>query len=344
MKYLKDKKQITMFASMRFKTFIGLLLLLSLFLFFIPKEKAPTIIIAESIPVVEEEFSTLIVIPSVTTQVQYHYRKAIRSTWKKTLPSSMKLLFFIGKNNLNSQDSTALQLEASQNNDIVLLDFSEDYHLLSRKMVEIYKYIDSHLELFNGLKWILKTDTDVWINAIRFEQLLNKYQPNKTVIGKIYKNGVVYRKGPWANKDYTSSHYPMYMAGAGYALSFDVVHWLVQQDSEGWLKYMSNEDALLGIWIAGLNVEMVDNDGIKPNIFDHNRKFRRPLPKFCNKESLLIHNLSRRGVLITSETFNKCNSPCLDDCPTDIKKELSKYLSGPEMFQKIMHDKLNIDV
>ena len=338
---MKDKK-ISIFSSSRIRVFAGLLIVIVLFL--LQKPSHPLILESGPIPIIESEFNTLIVIPSITSQVQYHYRKAIRTTWKKALPASMKLLFFIGKNNLNRQDQNALYLESSQNDDMVILDINEEYDQLSHKMVAIYRYIADNPDLFKGLKWVFKTDTDVWLNALKLESLLNEYEPRKIVIGKAYKNAPVLRKGDWANTEYTSSHYPMYMAGAGYIMSFDVVEWLVQQDKLKWLKYMNNEDALLGIWLAGLNVDLINHEGIRPNIFAHNRKFRRPIPKFCDKDSLLIHNLSRRGVLITSETFSRCQSPCLDDCPIEIQNELSKYLSGPEMFAKLLHDKLNIDV
>ena len=341
MKELKDKR-IPFISPFKVRIGAGVLLLAVLYLCFRPvnmtRFKQP------AIPVIEDEFNTLIVIPSITTQVQYHYRKAIRSTWKKTLPSSMKLLFFIGKSGLNNQDQNALKLEASQNDDMVLLDIKEDYDQLSRKMVFIYKYIDDNLHLFKGVKWVFKTDTDVWLNGPKLESLLLDYEPSKVVIGKAYKNAPVLRTGAWANTEYTSSNYPMYMAGAGYVISYDVVSWLVKQDKQGWLKYMNNEDALMGIWLAGLNVDLINIESIRPNIFAHNRKFRRPLPKYCDKDSILIHNLSRRGVLITAETWLQCESPCLDDCPSAIQQELSKYLSGPEMFQKLMHDKLNIDI
>ena len=327
--------------SLRIKSAIAALSIVLLFLLFRPRESLK---IASSVPIVEDQLSTLIVIPTLTTQVQYHYRKAIRSTWKKTLPSSMKLMFFIGQAGLSRQDRNALYLESSQNEDMVLLDFKEEYNQLSYKMIEIYKYIANNPDQFKGIKWIFKTDTDVWINSIKLETLLSEYEPKRIVIGKAYKNTPVLRDGPWANKEYSSSHYPTYMAGAGYIMSFDIMAWLVHQDDNGWLKYMNNEDALLGIWLAGLNVDLIDNDNFHPNIFAHNRKFRRPIPKYCNNEAILIHNLSRRGVLITFETFSKCNSPCLDDCPADIQEELSKYLSGPEMFSKLMHDKLNIDL
>eukprot|EP00834_Sanchytrium_tribonematis_P000683 NODE_13_length_54415_cov_0.522424.p17 type:complete len:344 gc:universal NODE_13_length_54415_cov_0.522424:14320-13289(-) len=343
---MKDKPSKRFMSPMTTRGIIVLLIVFVLYVLFKPVSSVVEVQTSSKlkIPVVEEEFNTLIVIPSITTQIQYHYRKAIRSTWKKSLPSSMKLLFFIGKNDLNSQDKNALELELQQNDDIILLDISENYNMLSHKMVAIYKYIDENKHNFKGLKWIFKTDTDIWLNAQKLQSILLEYEPQKVVIGRVYKNAPVLRSGPWENKEYTASYYPQYMAGAGYALSVDILYWLVKQDQNGWLKYMNNEDALLGIWLAGLNVDMINHDGIHPNIFSHNRKFRRPIPKYCNKESVLIHNLSRRGVLITFETFSKCQSPCLDDCPADIQQELSKFLSGPEMFQKLMHDKLDIDI
>eukprot|EP00835_Amoeboradix_gromovi_P006581 NODE_804_length_4102_cov_0.255309.p1 type:complete len:329 gc:universal NODE_804_length_4102_cov_0.255309:1778-792(-) len=264
-----------------------------------------------------EQLETLIVIPSLATASEKEYRKFIRETWKKTLPIHTKLIFFIGTKSLYSWDISDINSEMELHHDIVKMNIKETYVGLSDKMAEIYLWICLARKkgLFPSVKWIFKTDTDVWFNPTGFFETIKGIPDSKTWVGSMNTEAPVLRRGPWANTLYTSNMYPHYNAGAGYALSLDLVLWIGENYEKGFLKIMPNEDAMIGIWIAGLNVKIIDTPFILPQIGRHGKKLDAPYNQRCSEKVFLIHNMSLRGLKNSYVRYQKCRTTCQNKCP-----------------------------
>ena len=269
---------------------------------------------------------TLVIIPTLATDNEKEYRQFIRETWKKTLPSNTRLLFFIGVRNLYMWDIAALDEELEQHEDIIKMDIKETYEGLSTKMAEIYLWIykASQQGLFPNAKWVFKTDTDVWFNPKGFFDIIKDLPNEKTWIGSLNTEAPVLRTGAWKNQQYTAMKYPFYNAGAGYALSLDIILWIGENYENGFLKIMPNEDALVGVWLAGLDVNIIDTPYILPQIGRHGKKLDAPWNTKCSKMVFLVHNLTLKGLKHAFVRYHKCGTTCMNEC--DISDDdIQKY-------------------
>ena len=266
---------------------------------------------------------TLIIIPSLFSKIGYDYRDFIRQTWKKTLTKDTKLLFFIGIQDLYYWDKEKLNKEQLEHNDIVYMDIHETYKTLSLKMAEIYLFIyNARLNRdYSNLKWVFKTDTDVWFNPDAYFKVIKDLPQKRTWVGSNNILAPVLTRGPWANKKYTSSVYPLYNAGAGYAVTIDIIEWVALNYNSNFLKLMTNEDALLGIWLAGLNVHIIDTPYILPQIGRHGKKLDAPWDSKCSKDVFLVHNLSLKGIKDAHTRYKKCQTTCSRDCELSTEEE-----------------------
>ena len=264
----------------------------------------------------DDRLETLVIIPTLATAEEKEYRKFIRETWKKTLPKNTKLLFFIGVKELYTWNKIDVENELEEHSDIVQLNISETYEGLSTKMAEIYSWINKacHNRLLTNVKWIFKTDTDVWFNPSGFFDIIKSLPNDKTWIGSLNTLAPVLRRGPWKNTQYTALTYPFYNAGAGYALSLDIVNWIGTNYDNGMLKIMPNEDALVGIWLAGLDINIIDTPYILPQIGRHGKKLDAPYNTKCSDKVFLIHNMSLKGLKHAFVRYHKCGTTCENQC------------------------------
>ncbi|KAJ3360699.1 UDP-Gal betaGal beta 1,3-galactosyltransferase, polypeptide 6 [Allomyces javanicus] len=271
----------------------------------------------------------LVVVPTSYNDLENNYRATVRSTWGALLRTlqhksphiaspanaTAKLLFFVGTKGLDATAAAKLRAEADQHNDLQLLDFEESYQGLSAKMVLIHEWIHDNRAAFPELRFVFKTDTDVWFNVPSLMQLVDKHRPTQTMIGFKYVNNVRLLKGKWANPEFSSPVYPQYMAGAGYLLSPDIASWVATNARAGWLKPLPNEDAVLGIWLAGSPVEWIHSSKFK-HFVDPRRPGRitRLHPYLCNDDDILFHHLTDDGIRILHQSFQTCGSPCEATC------------------------------
>ncbi|KAJ1562529.1 Beta-1,3-N-acetylgalactosaminyltransferase 2 [Cladochytrium tenue] len=255
----------------------------------------------------------LIAIPTSASAEESAYRATIRSSWAQTLPLGTVLRFFVG---IKNQPATAeaLRAEAAQTADIVFLeDVEESYTGLSSKMMYIHAWIAQNQP---NVRWVFKTDTDVWVNARDLVSLASTYNPaSKTAVGYRYVDNIRMLKGKWANPGYSSSVYPQYMAGAGYLLSGDITRWVARNFLDGWLKSMPNEDALLGIWLAGTPVTWDHSPRFLPLIdAKHPSRITNLDDESCRDDGLLFHHMTPEGIKVLDGLYRECGSPCLKTC------------------------------
>ncbi|KAI9136181.1 hypothetical protein BKA69DRAFT_1105698 [Paraphysoderma sedebokerense] len=168
---------------------------------------------------------------------------------------------------------------------------------------------------FPNLKWLFKTDTDVFISLPTLYNLTYQYEPRKIILGHKLVNTPVLRSGKWKS-DYSSNWYPVYVAGAGYLMSFDVSRWIGENYENGWLNMLSNEDAALGIWVAGLGITLLHSDDVITGT-GSNALFTSA-EDLCERKKVLldrgsvflIHHLTLEGLRSVGEKVKKDGKYC----------------------------------
>ncbi|KAI9188115.1 hypothetical protein H9P43_002506 [Blastocladiella emersonii ATCC 22665] len=272
----------------------------------------------------------LVVVPSSYSAMENSYRKVVRSTWGKWLReyrhasphiaapatnASAQLFFFIGTRGLSASALAELRAEHAATGDLVFLDFEESYRGLSAKMVLLHEWVHDNRAAWPALRFVFKTDTDVWFNVPELMRLVDTHRATQTMIGYKYVNNVRLLKGKWANPEYSSPVYPQYMAGAGYLLSVDIASWVATNARAGWLKPLPNEDAVLGIWLAGSPVDWIHSAKFKP-LIDPNQPQRitRLASWVCRDDDILFHHLTDEGIRRMHASYAECGSPCEATC------------------------------
>jgi glycoprotein-N-acetylgalactosamine 3-beta-galactosyltransferase len=129
--------------------------------------------------------------PRVLCAVLTHYGNlaakaaAVNATWGKRCD---KTIYVIGN---NAEKKT--QLESTLN--VVHLNIKEQYHNLTYKMLETFKYIDEHM--LDEFDWFLKADDDTYVVVENLKYFLANRCPNeKFTYGYNFDiSGVAYHSG-----------------------------------------------------------------------------------------------------------------------------------------------------
>eukprot|EP01112_Ceratiomyxa_fruticulosa_P013320 TRINITY_DN3747_c0_g2_i1.p1 TRINITY_DN3747_c0_g2~~TRINITY_DN3747_c0_g2_i1.p1 ORF type:complete len:679 (-),score=120.08 TRINITY_DN3747_c0_g2_i1:216-2252(-) len=213
-----------------------------------------------------------------TTPGHIEDRKKIRDSWLRyfTDPSSVPLTasekkqfsykFFLGRlkesNNeicrpgrggeackmSPSELEKELQIEQSLYGDIVRLDVVEDYWNLTEKLGETLIYSYSHF----AFDYYVGIDDDTFPRIDLVFQELQKRKPHKLYFGRFHK------EVPSIDKydDYPMKVYPPYATGLLFALSHDLVEYVVNNFK--YLDKLMPDDCALGLWLLPLKVKEVD--------------------------------------------------------------------------------------
>jgi hypothetical protein len=274
----------------------------------------------------ESNFSqaeNIIFIYTYDSPSQNKLRDLARSSWIPAIlrNNRFRVIFFVGAdgrticNNVPVNDPYWIMSEEQRvYKDIVFLHHQESYQGLSEKMVKTYEWLDGYCNLlFPKVNWFFKVDTDAYIYAPEFIKLaddVGQIPARMTMVGNTIKKATVQRKGSWANHEYELDTYPTYMAGAGYWISRDLVQWIGWNGKNGLLKTMPNEDALLGIWFAGLKVQFLIDRRIAALGGDHEMKMDAIPRRGCYPKAV-YHNLNMNGLVNTHKRVLSCNNPCV---------------------------------
>lgn len=290
-----------------------------------------------------EQVELLLAVLTCDSEKEESFRNAVRDTWspnsdsKKwhesiddntTLPigsqnrntfnsNAILRLFFIGTQNMTSERLRYLKQEQLLHRDIIFLPNHQDtYANLTSKMAQIHHFLMRvQPAYFPNLKWLFKTDTDVFISLPTLYNLTYQYEPRKIILGHKLVNTPVLRSGKWKS-DYSSNWYPVYVAGAGYLMSFDVSRWIGENYENGWLNMLSNEDAALGIWVAGLVITLLHSDDVITGT-GSNALFTSA-EDLCERKKVLldrgsvflIHHLTLEGLRSVGEKVKKDGKYC----------------------------------
>lgn len=196
-------------------------------------------------------------------------RKALRETWMPADPEGMSRLeeatglafrFVIGRSS-DSQKMDELGKEIEKYKDFICLDIEEGNLKLAQKTLAFFK---AAYMLFDA-DFYVKADDDIYLRTDRLATLLAKDRTSsRTYLGCMKKGPVITdSKLKWFEPlgHLLGSEYFNHADGSIYALSADVVasFAIAKNDS---LRFFSNEDVTVGIWILGMNVNHEDNKAL----------------------------------------------------------------------------------
>ena len=193
----------------------------------------------------------------VTSGLQHgDRRRAIRQTWgsgQDQRRHAMRLVFLLGTSHpaqasLETSLETRLTEEAEHHGDIVREDFLDSYQNLTLKTLAGIKWAS---EYCGSARFVLKTDDDMYVNIGRLTEYLSaEFSHSQKVITGCVKNDPAGPHQPLPaggpaggpGLPFTSVH-PLFMAGAGYVLSGDLLRPLYTASLD--IRLVKVEDAFL---------------------------------------------------------------------------------------------------
>ena len=159
---------------------------------------------------------------------KFHRRSMIRDCYLRNVPKGVHVKFIFGKPK-NEYEQNLLDMESSLYDDVVVLDNEEN--LDDGKTWHFLKWADSLV----GYDFLLKTDDDVFLHLENFKTKLSKMK--KSLKDDI--SGVYFGRNPSGTS---------FMAGAGYILSYDLVHFIANDDFAK-NNIVGQEDGILSSWL-----------------------------------------------------------------------------------------------
>ena len=129
---------------------------------------------------------------------------------------------------------------------------------------------------------LLQQDEDSYANYLAIEYLLTTRPSKRWIMGRFRYHATV---EPWFGTFFRTDVFPPYPLGMGYLLTSDICETIVGGPIPALVT--QPEDAMVGIWIAWLNIDRIDSD-----LF-HNRLGHGGAEPWaegpCTENSLLIH-------------------------------------------------------
>lgn len=175
-----------------------------------------------------------------------HYvpRTMIRETWgnqKDQLKFNTKVIFFVGK----TEYMIGVDKEQEDFNDIVQLDLQENYRKLSIKTTLAFGWMKTYCP---NVKYMLKTDDDVFINLKTLTHITSRYNLNNVIGGHCfgYEFPDRHNRSKWyvSNEEYAGEKYPPYCSGGGYLMQTTTAIKLYEKAMD--TPYFPMEDVFVG--------------------------------------------------------------------------------------------------
>ncbi|XP_038602488.1 beta-1,3-galactosyltransferase 6 [Tachyglossus aculeatus] len=233
-------------------------------------------------------------------------RSIIRSTWlsgpRRGRPGDVWGRFVVGTAGLPADQLRGLELEQARHGDLLLLpQLRDSYDNLTAKALEMYAWLDRHLDF----QFVLKADDDTFARLDALLEELRAREPARrrrlywgffSGRGRV-KPGGRWREGAWLLCDY----YLPYALGGGYVLSADLVRFLSL--SRDYLHAWQSEDVSLGAWLAPVDVQRVHDPR-----FDTEYKSRG-----CDNKYLVTHKQSIEDMLEKHQTLAREGKLCKEE-------------------------------
>jgi len=178
-------------------------------------------------------------------------RQAIRETWGSDLnlgKHSAKIVFLLGTTEFpDSALEKEVKSEMNENGDIVREDFLDSYQNLTLKTIAGVKWASQFCQ---QAKFLMKTDDDMYLNLDNIQEyLFREHKTSQKVITGCVKNDPngphkpLSANGKPAPALPFKSVHPLFMAGAGYVISGDLITPLYEASLD--ITLVKVEDAFL---------------------------------------------------------------------------------------------------
>lgn len=185
-------------------------------------------------------------------------RMAIRQTWGKerTVAGKGLVTYFLLGNTVNLSQQADIAAESQKYKDIIQKDFIDTYYNLTLKTMMGIEWI--HRFCYQS-SFVMKTDTDVFVNVFYLtELLLRKKRTTRVFTGflKLNEYPIRRRGSKWyvSEEEYPGKTYPPFCSGTGYVFSTDVAS-QIYNVSENVL-FIKLEDVFIGLCLAKLNIQL----------------------------------------------------------------------------------------
>ncbi|XP_050583105.1 beta-1,3-galactosyltransferase 5-like [Bombus affinis] len=179
--------------------------------------------IPEKCPNFGREMDLVIIVMSAPTHLEA--RMAIRQTWGHFgQRSDISILFMLGAT-MDSKVETILRKEQKTYNDVIRGKFLDSYSNLTLKTISTLEWVDSYC---SKVKFLLKTDDDMFINVPRLQAFTIKHAKEKNVIfGRLAKKWKPIRnkksKYYVSQAQFKHAIFPDFTTGPAYLLSSDII-------------------------------------------------------------------------------------------------------------------------
>lgn len=218
-----------------------------------------------------------------------------------SIHESEKLEAFIKNENRRNEEwldlidknQEALMKESSQYEDILFVNMVDVYRHVPLKLVRFYQWISQERDF----ELAMKTDDDCFVDIERLLVLKARYNISTQRIwwGRFRQAWAVDHHGKWAELQYPSIAYPSFACGSGSLLSADIVRWVAQNSDS--LNMFQGEDVSLGIWMAALSPQLIDDP-----LFQ--------CEKQCIRDMVTLPDLSQQEMIQIWEDRQTCGDPC----------------------------------
>uniref|UniRef100_A0A8C6K357 Hexosyltransferase n=1 Tax=Melopsittacus undulatus TaxID=13146 RepID=A0A8C6K357_MELUD len=188
-------------------------------------------------------------------------RQAIRMTWGSQSfwwGHRILTLFLLGQDSQRENNAAALSVEDESilYGDIIRQNFMDTYNNLTLKTIMAFRWIT---EFCSNTRFLMKTDTDVFINTANLIKFLLKLNSSENVFtGYPLINNFAYRgsyqKTYISYDEYPFRLYPPYCSGMGYILDGKLALRIYELMSH--IKPIKFEDVYVGICLNLLNVNI----------------------------------------------------------------------------------------
>ncbi|XP_076236621.1 beta-1,3-galactosyltransferase 5 [Calliopsis andreniformis] len=243
-------------------------------------EAGHTVPIPEKCPNFGKEMDLIIVIMSAPTHLEA--RMAIRQTWGHFgQRNDISILFMLGAT-LDPKVEIVLKKEQKTYNDMIRGKFLDSYSNLTLKTLSTLEWVDSYC---SKVKFLLKTDDDMFINVPRLQVFIIKHAKDKNVIfGRLAKKWKPIRnkksKYYVSRTQFKHAIFPDFTTGPAYLLSTDIIRKLYDTALDQ--TYLKLED----VFVTGIVADKLGIKRIHANEFLN----KRITYNACNvQRSISIH-------------------------------------------------------
>ncbi|XP_063380573.1 beta-1,3-galactosyltransferase brn-like isoform X1 [Cydia fagiglandana] len=249
-----------------------------------------------------EKLDLFILVKSAMNHFQH--RKAIRQTYgqESYLPGRIvKILFFLGINDMKSQTQRMIEKEIDEHNDIIQIDFHDNYYNNTFKTMMSFRWAYEHCSTAD---YYLFTDDDMYISVSNLLNYVSE-QPPTGLSTTFYGNerdrllfaGYVFKSAPhryitskWrvSIDEYPWNRWPPYVTAGAYVLSNKAIK--IMYIGSLYVKHFRFDDIYLGI--------VAKKVGIEPTHCPHFYFYKKKYSKEDYSEVIASHGYSDHSELV----------------------------------------------